>query len=88
MAGIDPRYATERVLAAVPDLDPGELASLLAMPAVDRASRHGLSRLFESGGRRFSFAVKVDQPPFVPTTRRLPIELSTSGRVVVLGPSY
>ena len=86
-AGIDPRYASERVLAAVPDLDPGDLAALLAMPEAER-TQQGLSRYFESGGRRFSLVVKIDQPPFAPATRRLPIELSTSGRVLVLGAPY
>lgn len=86
--GVDPRDATERVLAAVPDLDPGELATLLALPEAERAAQQGLSRYFESGGRRLSLVVRIDQPPFAPTTRRLPIELSTSGRMLVLGAPF
>lgn len=82
-AGIDPTYASSRVLHAVPDLSPADADRIAAAPSAERAQYAQLSRYFASAGRRFSLLVRAGL-----LDQRLPLEMSTAGKVVVLAGAY
>lgn len=84
-AGIDPRHASNHVLHAIPDLAPTDAEQVAAAPLEERPRSLHLSRYFASMGRRFSLVTRVDFGPGHLLERQLPIELSTSGKVIVLG---
>jgi hypothetical protein len=81
---IDPQFASAEVLAAVPDLSAAESRALAAMPASERALATGMSGYFASGGRTFSLLVHGGSGTADAVTRRLPVEISASGRLMAL----
>lgn len=85
--GIDPSYASAHVLHAIPDLSPADAARIAAAAPEDRA-KDALSRYFSSTGRRFSLVTRIVWAPNETSERRLPIEISTAGQVIVLAGSY
>ncbi len=78
-SGIDPTYASRRVLHAVPDLSLADADRIAAASPAERAQEAQLSRYFASGGRRFALVTQVATSEW-----RLPIEISTAGKVIVL----
>lgn len=82
--GIDPNYASRRVLRAIPDLTPADAERMASAPEGGRAQYAHLSRYFASTGRRFSLLTTINWTADTMPERRLPIEISTSGKVVVL----
>lgn len=87
-AGIDPSYASSRVLHAIPDLSPADADRIVAAAPEERAKDAHLSRYFSSTGRRFSLVTQAAWGANETSERRLPIEISTSGKVVVLAGPY
>jgi hypothetical protein len=87
-AGIDPTYASADVLSAIPDLSPSDAARIAATPAAERSQLVSLSRYFTSNSRRFSIVVSIDWGLGETATRRLPIEISTSGQPIILAGAY
>lgn len=87
-AHIDPTYAPREVLETIPDLSPAEIAQILSTPPSERGQFVALSEHFATNSRRFSIAVQIAWGPDQVSIRRLPIELSTSGRAVVLAGPY
>ncbi len=83
--GIDPNYASSRVLRATPDLTPIDADRIAAAPEGERGEYARLSRYFTSTGRRFSLATRIEWAADAISERRLPIEISTSGKVMMLG---
>lgn len=83
--GIDPNYASSSVLRAIPDLAPIDADRIAATPEGERGEHARLSRYFTSTGRRFSLATRIEWAADAIAERRLPIEISTSGKVMVLG---
>lgn len=87
-SGIDPAYASDQVLASLPDLSPAEIAQLIGTPTEARGEGSIHSRYFKSGGRRFTLVSRIDWTVEQRSELRLPIELSAAGRPVHLaGPS-
>ena len=87
-SGVDPTYASARVLHAIPDLAPSDADRIAATPAGERAQYARLSGYFASTGRHFSLVTRIGWGADAAAERRLPIEISTSGKVVVLaGPN-
>jgi len=85
---IDPTLAADEVLAAIPDLNPVQLAQILAVSRQARGQFIGWSRYFGTGGRSFAIVARVDWAEDQRSVRRLPIELSTSGQAMVVGGAY
>ena len=85
---IDPTYAPQVVLEAIPDLSPVEIAQILSVPPPERGQFTALSEHFATNSRRFSIAANIAWAPDQISIRRLPIELSTSGRAIVLSGAY
>lgn len=85
---IDPTYAPREVLEAVPDLSPVEIAQILSAPPPERGQFVAMSEHFATNSRRFSIAVQIAWAPDQVSIGRLPIELSTSGRAIVLAGAY
>lgn len=83
-SGIDPTYASSRVLHAVPDLGPADADRIAAAPLAERAQYAQLSRYFASAGRRFSLVTRVGWGANALSEGCLPIEISTAGRAVAL----
>lgn len=86
--GIDPTYASSRVLHAVPDLSPADVERIAAASPEERAQFAQLSRHFSSAGRRFSLVARLRWGENAASESRLPIEISTAGKVVVLAHSH
>jgi hypothetical protein len=82
--GIDPTYASSRVLHAVPEVSPTDADRIAAAPPDERAQFARLSRYFSSTGRRFSLLARMGWGADNASEQRLPIEISTAGKVVVL----
>lgn len=82
--GIDPTYASSRVLRAVPDLSPAEADRIAAASPEERAQFAQLSRYFASGGRRFALVTRIAWGANDRSEACLPIEISTAGRVIVV----
>lgn len=87
-AGIDPSYASSRVLHAIPDLSPADADRIAATTPDERAQHVHLSRYFSSGGRRFTLVTQIAWSANETSERRLPIEISTSGKIIVLAGPY
>lgn len=86
--GIDPISATGRVLLAIPDLSPAEAKRIAAASPEDRAQYAHSSRYFSSSGRRFSLVTTTARGVGQASERRLPIEISTAGKPIVLAGPY
>ncbi|MBI4924141.1 MAG: hypothetical protein HY834_20590 [Devosia nanyangense] len=87
-SGIDPVYASDRVLASFPDLSPAEVAQLIRTSPEARATGSIRSRYFKSGGRRFALVSWIDWSVGQRSELRLPIEISAAGKPIRLaGPS-
>lgn len=84
ITGIDPQFASAEVLASVPDLTAAQVRAIAAMPAPERALATGESRYFAGGGRTFSLLVRGGSSAVGEFTRRIPVEISTSGRLIAL----
>ncbi|MEQ1901882.1 MAG: hypothetical protein ABL866_14260 [Devosia sp.] len=84
-SGIDLRYASERALEAIPDLDAAEIGTILAERASNPAIVNGMSSYADSGSSRFSLVAEIERPDLSGMTRRVPIEITASGSVVLLG---
>jgi len=82
--GIDPTFATDTVLRAIPDLGSAEAAQVIAASALERGQYAALSRHFASGSRRFMLIARLSEKPGRRFERRLPIELTSSGGVIEL----
>jgi len=82
---IDPRFATSRVLAAIPDLSPTTLAALsgqnISSPDIARMSHY----LSLGQSTRFDLVVSQTWNKSASSERRLPIEITAAGRVLLLG---
>lgn len=85
---IDPTYAATDAFEAIPDLSPTEIAQILSAPPSERGQFAAMSEHFATDSRRFSIAVRIAWAPDQVSVRRLPIELSTSGRAIVLAGAY
>lgn len=83
-SGIDPTYASSRVLHAVPDLSPADADRIAAASPEARAKFAQLSRHFASGGRRFALMTRIAWGANALSEGCLPTEISTSGKVIVL----
>lgn len=86
--GIDPQYASERVLRAVPDLTLAEADRIAALGPSERASFLGRSSYFASGGRHFTLVAEIDGDGGGSMEWHLPIEISTAGKAIVLAGAY
>jgi hypothetical protein len=82
--GINLRYASERVLAAIPDLSPTTVARILAERDDNPDMLTGLSAYAETGGQRFSLVATVTNPAGTRYVERRPIEITASGSVIFL----
>lgn len=85
---VDVLSALPEVLATLPDLTTAQVAQILAVPPAERAQFAGLSRYLTAGGRRFAIVARMAWAADEVAVRRLPIEVSTSGRPIVLGGPY
>lgn len=81
---IDPAFASEVVLRAIPDLNPAQLMQMLAAAPADRAQYGAASRHFVNGSRRFMLVARLSEKPGQRFERHLPIELTSSGGVIEL----
>lgn len=81
---IDPAFATDAVLHAIPDLSSSQIMQIVAAPQAERAQYAALSRYFATGSRRFMLIARFDEGPDQRFERRLPIELTTSGGIIEL----
>jgi len=81
---IDPTFATDAVLQAIPDLGPSQIAQMVASPSSQRTQYATLSTYFASGSRRFMLIARMSEKPGHRFEKRLPIELTTSGGFVEL----
>lgn len=81
LQGIDPQYASRRVLESLPDLAKGEAARIAELPAGQRTLSPSASQYFVTGGHTFSLVASLASDQ---RSVRLPVEVSTSGRVVAL----
>jgi len=82
---IGPRFATSRVLAAIPDLSPTTLAALSGqnMSSADIA---GMSHYLSVGqSTRFDLVVSQNWTKSGSSERRLSIAITAAGRVLLLG---
>jgi hypothetical protein len=85
---IDPTYAPVDVLRAIPDLSPAEIAQILSVSPADRGAFVSMSDHLAANSRRFSVLVRIEWAPDQTGVRRLPIELSTSGKPIVMAGAY
>jgi hypothetical protein len=83
-AGIDPQYASARLLRAVPDLSDGTAAEIEERRRDDAASVRALSRYFGPASTTFSIVASVPGDGGNVFTRRVPTEITTGGRAVPL----
>jgi hypothetical protein len=87
-SGIDPAYASGRVIAAIPDLPTSTAARISGSTIQDLAQLNLQSRYFAPNGARFSLVAHIDWGPNQSSERRLPVEVSSAGRLVALaGPN-
>lgn len=82
--GIDPRFATERVLRALPDLSASDVTALIAVESPQAGTPMVQSRYFAPGGRHFSVVATMQWGRDATSVRRIPIEISSAGRLVEL----
>jgi hypothetical protein len=86
--GVDPLYASERVLSAIPDLTAGGVAQVLQLRKSDPSAVRALSAHFATGRPIFSIVAVVRGSAGEMTSKRVPIEISSAGRVLVLEPHF
>ena len=85
LAGIDPLYASRRVLEALPDLGTTEIDEIIRVRSLEPGSLDTTaSRYFAGGGAEFTIVAAVPLTGREALVRRVPIELTTAGRAVVL----
>ena len=84
-SGIDPAYASSRVIAAIPDLSASTVAGISGSTIQDLAVRNLQSRYFAPNGSRYSLVTIIDWGQNQSAQRRLPVEVSSAGRLVALG---
>lgn len=82
-AGVDPAYASERVLNALPDLSRNGVATVLENRRADPSSVATLSRFFVAGPPVFTIVATRSWGDREATTIRVPVDFS-SGRAVAL----
>jgi hypothetical protein len=84
LTGVDPQFASVRVLRAVPDISDAQAAEIVRQ----RSSKPGTitvqSAYFATGRPLFTLVATVHWNERESFTRRVPIELTTSGRAVTL----
>jgi hypothetical protein len=83
LAGIDPMLASERVLAALPDISDIEAKEIVRLRRTQPLSIAGLSIYFASGRPLFTLVATVHWNETETTTKRVPIEITTAGRALV-----
>jgi hypothetical protein len=81
---IDPAFASEAVLRAIPDLGTSQMAQIIAAPPAERSQYTSLSGYFASGSRRFTLVARLSEKPGQRFEQRLPIELTSSGGIIEL----
>lgn len=87
-SGIDPAYASQRVIAAIPDLPMSPAGRNSGRTMQGLAQLNLQSRYFAPNGARFSLVARVDWGPNQSSQRRLPVEVSSAGRLIpIAGPS-
>jgi hypothetical protein len=87
-AGIDPTYASGRVLAAVPGLSAADVARWVSSSAMERTQLKLQSPYFATNGTRFDLVAQVSWAPDQSVERRLPVELTTGGHLIpIAGPN-
>ncbi len=87
-SGLDPFYASPRVIAAIPDLPASPTAGISGSTIQDLAQRNLQSQYFEPNGGRFSLVAYIAWGPNQSSERQLPVEISSAGRMVALaGPN-
>jgi hypothetical protein len=84
LAGIDPQLASERVLRAVPDVSDAEAAEIVRGRARQPGAISAPSAYFATGRPLFTLVAAVRWTESESFTRRVPIELTTAGRAIVL----
>lgn len=85
LAGIDPAHATANVLKAIPDLSAADVSAIL-----NRADGEPFgvqSAYFNAQTSRYSIVVRITHSDGTFFERSIPIELSTTGAVLLLGPA-
>lgn len=83
-AGIDPQYASSRVLRAPPDISDAAAADIEQRRGDDVASIGTLSRYFGSASTIFSVVASVSTGDRGGYVKRVPIEITTGGRAIPL----
>jgi hypothetical protein len=81
---IDPVFANDAVLRAIPDLSSTDASMIIAAPRAELGQYASLSRYFTSGSRRFSLVARLGDKPGQRVEKRLPIELTSSGGMIEL----
>lgn len=84
-AGVDSTTASERVLAALPDLDATEVRRILKARDPDPAEIAGLSAYFVSPISRFTLVASVPHADGTAFVGRVPFEITSAGSVLLLG---
>lgn len=85
-AGIDPRYATERVLRAIPGLGRSDVAAILAERSRSADPRLPASAYFTSAGPKFTLVAEIAGEGGSHSVKRMPFEVTSSGSVLMRGP--
>ena len=84
LAGVDPHLASERILAALPDLGEAAATELVRSRHDPSAIGRFDSRYFATGHPLFTLVTTVHWNDVDRFTRRVPIEITTAGKVLVL----
>jgi hypothetical protein len=87
-AGIDPMYASRAVLSAGPNLTLNAVEQVLQLSQNNPSAIRGLSAHFSTGRAVFSIVATVRWGPNETSSKRVPIEISSAGRVLVLEPHF
>jgi hypothetical protein len=83
-AGIDPLYASFRVLASIPDISLADASRLSTTNFAERTKVGISSGYFVSGGRHFSLLTRVVWTADQQSNERIPVEVSAAGQFVRL----
>lgn len=82
--GIDPMFADDRVLAAIPDIGAGKMAAIKSLRRDNPAGLNGMSAYFTSGQPIFTIVATVHWSATEQYSMGVPIEISTAGQVIAL----